>query len=52
MCGTDTGKFLDKNPLKAGMNIDSKKVKTALKAKVAEFPTVKKGFSSLCRDIE
>ena len=36
--------FRTRNFLKAGMNIDSNKVKTGLKAKIAEFSTVKTGF--------
>ena len=35
---------MTRNPLKAGMKIDSNKVKTGLKAKIAEFFTVKMGF--------
>ena len=44
VCVDGTGWLLDKNPLKAGMNIDSNKVKTDLKAKIAEFSTVEMGF--------
>ena len=36
--------FWTRNPLKAGMNIDSIKVKTGLKVKTAGFSTVKTGF--------
>ena len=43
--------FWTKNPLKAGTNIDSSKVKTGLKLEIAEFSMVKTNLRSHFRQI-